>query len=51
MATACWRLLVGLCMLSPHYQMTYYLLVAAGLWTLYLAFFDPERPSRRDWPP
>ena len=26
-------LVVGLCMLSPHYQMTYYLLVAAGLWT------------------
>ena len=35
-ATACWRSTVGLCMLSPHYQMTYYLLVAAGLWTLYL---------------
>ena len=41
-------LVVGLGLLSPHYQMTYYLLVAAGLWTLYLAFFAPERPSRRD---
>ena len=40
-------LTVGLCMLSPHYQMTYYLLVAAGLWTLYLVFFDPERPVMR----
>jgi hypothetical protein len=41
-------LVVGLGLLSPHYQMTYYLLVAAGLWTLYLAFFAPERPARRD---
>jgi hypothetical protein len=40
-------LVVGLGLLSPHYQMTYYLLVAAGLWTLYLAFFAPERPTRR----
>jgi Bacterial membrane protein YfhO len=41
-------LVVGLGLLSPHYQMTYYLLVASGLWTLYLAFFAPERPARRD---
>jgi hypothetical protein len=40
-------LVVGLGLLSPHYQMTYYLLVASGLWTLYLVFFAPERPSRR----
>jgi hypothetical protein len=40
-------LVVGLCMLSPHYQMTYYLLVAAGVWTLYLVFLDPERPAMR----
>jgi hypothetical protein len=40
-------LVVGLCMLSPHYQMTYYLLVAAGLWTVFLVFFDPERPAGR----
>ena len=39
-------LLVGLCMLSPHYQMTYYLLVAAGLWTLWLSFLDPGRPRQ-----
>jgi hypothetical protein len=39
-------LVVGLGLLSPHYQMTYYLLVASGLWTLYLAFLAPERPPR-----
>jgi hypothetical protein len=38
-------LTIGLCMLSPHYQMTYYMLVAAGLWTLHLVFLDPERPA------
>ena len=37
-------LTVGLCILTPHPQMTYYLLLAAGIWTLYLTFFDPERP-------
>ncbi len=41
-------LVVGLGLLSPHYQMTYYLLVASGLWTLYLAFLAPDRPPRRD---
>jgi hypothetical protein len=45
-------LIVGLCMLSPHYQMTYYLLVAGGLWTLWLALLDPERPrDGRPWLP
>lgn len=42
-------LVVGLGLLSPHYQMTYYLLVACGLWTLYLVFFDPERPAGIKW--
>jgi hypothetical protein len=32
---------VGLALLSPHAQMTYYLLIAAGLFALYLAFGDP----------
>lgn len=41
---------VGLCLLSPHYQMTYYLLVVLGLWALYLVFFDPERPAGIRWP-
>jgi hypothetical protein len=43
-------LTVGLCMLSPHYQMTYYLLVAAGLWTLWLVFLDHDRPAGIRWP-
>jgi len=43
-------LTVGLCMLSPHYQLTYYLLVATGLWTLFLVFLDPERPAALRWP-
>ena len=38
-------LTVGLCELTPHYQMTYYLLVGAALWTVYLVFFDPECPA------
>jgi hypothetical protein len=37
--------IVGLCVLSPHYQMTYFLLIALGIWTLYLVFLDPERTS------
>ncbi|HEX6644187.1 MAG TPA: hypothetical protein VF037_05895 [Gemmatimonadales bacterium] len=36
-------LVVGLCILTPHPQMTYYLLVAAAIWSLYLAFFDRDR--------
>lgn len=40
-------LIVGLCMLSPHYQMTYYLLVASGLFALWLTFFDRERTRAR----
>ncbi len=43
-------MIVGLCLVSPHYQLTYYLLVAAGLWTLWLVFFDPERPAGMKWP-
>jgi hypothetical protein len=43
-------LVVGLCILSPQYQMAYYLLVACGLWTLYLVFLDPERPRESRWP-
>ncbi len=38
-------LTVGLCILTPHPQMTYYLLIAGGIWTLYLCFFDPEQPG------
>ncbi len=45
-------LVVGLAILSPQVQMAYYLLVACGLWTLWLAFFDPERRRERaGWRP
>jgi hypothetical protein len=40
-------LVIGLAMLSPHYQMTYYLLVASGLFTLWLVFLDTEREKPR----
>lgn len=32
---------VGLCLLSPHVQATYYLLIAAALFALYLTFGEP----------
>jgi len=45
-------LIVGLAILSPQVQMAYYLMVASGLWTLWLAFFDPERRrDRAGWRP
>lgn len=28
-----------------HYQMCYFLMLALGLWTLYLAFWDDQRPA------
>jgi hypothetical protein len=43
-------LITGLSLLSPHYQMSYYLLVAAGMWTVYLVFFDSDRPAALRWP-
>ncbi|HET8648543.1 MAG TPA: hypothetical protein VFL95_00760, partial [Gemmatimonadales bacterium] len=43
-------LTVGLSLLTPQTQMTYYLLVAGGIWTLYLVFFDPDRPAGIKWP-
>jgi hypothetical protein len=33
---------VGLALLSPHAQMTYYLLIAAGLFALYLSFGETD---------
>ncbi len=42
-------LVVGLALLSPHYQLTYYLLVASGLWTLYLVFWAPDRSTGAKW--
>lgn len=40
-------LCVGGAILSPQLQMAYYLMLAAGLFALYLAFLDPERPAPR----
>ena len=43
-------LITGLCMLSPHYQLTYYLLVAGGFFTIYLVFFAEDRRASLRWP-
>ncbi len=43
-------LVSGLGLVSPHFQMMYYLFVAAGLWTLYLLFLHPERHPAVRWP-
>ncbi len=40
-------IVIGLAMLSPHYQAAYYLMIASGLLTLWLVFFDAERPKDR----
>jgi len=41
-------LVVGLSLLSPHVQMTYYLLVASGLFALYCALGEPDQgPLKR----
>ena len=37
---------IGLCLLSPHVQATYYLLIASGLFALYFTFAEPS--SARD---
>ena len=44
-------LAVGLGLLAPHVQMMQYTLIFAGLFTLYLAFWDEERPAQpaRRW--
>lgn len=42
--------ITGLCMISPHYQLTYYMLVAGGLWTLYLVFWAEDRRAGLRWP-
>ena len=40
---------VGFSLLTPHVQLTYYLLMAAGFWWLYLVFFSGERPKEAPW--
>ena len=42
--------ITGLCMVSPHYQLSYYMLVAGGLWTLYLVFWAEDRRANLRWP-
>ncbi len=42
-------LITGLSILG-HYQLGYYLLVAGGLWALWLTFLDPASPDRKGWP-
>ncbi len=39
-------LAVGLALLSPHYQMTYYLLIASGFFALYLTLEEPAGAAR-----
>lgn len=39
--------IVGLTILTPHPPMTLYSLIAAGIFTLYLTFFDPDRDRSR----
>lgn len=40
---------VGFSFLTPHYQMTYYMLMAAGFFWLFLNFFDEPRAGRALW--
>ena len=40
---------VGFSFLTPHYQMTYYMLMAAGFFWLFLNFFDEPRVGRALW--
>ena len=40
---------VGLCLISPHFQMTYYLLMAAGFFWAFLVFASDEQPAVAWW--
>jgi membrane protein YfhO len=40
---------VGLCLISPHFQMTYYALMAAGFFWVFLVFASDERPAVPWW--
>jgi hypothetical protein len=45
-------LVVGLALISPQTQMAQYMLIAAGIFTLYLTFWDDQRPEKaRRWIP
>ncbi|GIW51098.1 MAG: membrane protein [Gemmatimonadales bacterium] len=40
---------VGLSLLSPHVQLTYYLLMAAGFFWLFMVALSGERPASHGW--
>jgi hypothetical protein len=40
---------VGLSLLSPHVQLTYYLLMAAGFFWLFMVWLSGERPAAHRW--
>ncbi len=40
---------VGFALISPHFQMTYYLLMAAGFFWVFLVFLSGERPAATPW--
>jgi len=40
---------IGFSFLTPHYQMTYYLLMAVGFFWIFLNFFDEPRVGRAPW--
>jgi hypothetical protein len=40
---------VGFSLLTPHFQLTYYLLMAAGFFWLYLVFLSGERSKESPW--
>ncbi len=45
----CFGVVVGLCFISPHFQATYYLLMAAGFFWGFLVFLSDERPAAVPW--
>ena len=40
---------IGFSFLTPHFQMTYYMLMAVGFFWLFLNFFDEPRTGRAVW--
>jgi hypothetical protein len=40
---------VGFSLLSPHFQMTYYLLMAAGFFWAFMVFFSDEKAGAAPW--
>jgi len=45
-AFAGWGTVLGLMLLSPHFQMTYYFCLLAGAWVLFLLLTETPRPLR-----